>query len=65
MKGFFTDAEGNKSMMRLNAFIATVGGVVGLLMSIALKSVQGMITSAGVIGIGQGAKLIQKKIEAK
>ena len=63
MKGFFQDEKGNKSMVRLLAFIGHVVGAVGLIVSIVLKSTQGIIASAALMAGGEIAKTIQKKFE--
>lgn len=64
MKGFFQDDQGNRSMGRLLAFIGQIVGAGGLIVSIILKSTQGIITCAGLMVGGEVAKAIQKKFEA-
>ena len=70
MAGFFESDVGNKSMMRLLAFmgfwvgaIIALAGVVGLFMDLAAAGTA-IITGGALAGGGEAVKALQKKFES-
>jgi hypothetical protein len=68
-KGFFDDEKGNRSMMRLLAFITLSTGVVLLISETSFKMFVSVsykpdtVTALTLIGMGLTAKWAQKKDE--
>jgi hypothetical protein len=61
--GFFEEAPGALSMMRLMAFTAVCAGIVAGLASIWLDSGTGIAITTLFLGTGFGGKVLQRAVE--
>lgn len=63
MSGYFQDDKGNKSMMRLLAFMCFfLGGVVAV-GGLICQMPQAVMSGAGLAAVGIGVKGVQKRFE--
>ena len=63
MSGYFRDATGNKSMMRLLAFMCFFLGAIVAVGGLLAGMSQAVISGCGLAAVGIGMKGIQKRFE--
>lgn len=63
MNGYFQDDKGNKSMMRLLAFMCFFLGSVVAVGGLFAEMPQAVISGCGLAAVGIGVKGIQKRFE--